>query len=112
MIEIHMDDGHSRRTNMRRRRQSIMVAVRELDRSSASLLRKAARLARSRGCDLQLVHVIALPYSPAIGRRAAVRQAAQEIVDQCAARLQRLAASRELRGIPTETFVTWDYPAS
>ena len=54
----------------KRQAGSIMVAVQALDRSSISLLRKAATLARSRKCGLNLVHVIALPYAPALSRRA------------------------------------------
>lgn len=90
----------------------IMVAVQALDRSSSSLLRKAATLARARKCGLNLVHVIALPYAPAVSRRAALRQAAQDIVEDCKKRLRKLAASAALRGVRTRTTVTWDYPAA
>lgn len=93
-------------------RGSIMVAVQALDRSSRALLRKAAVLARARGCDLELIHVIALPYAPAVSRRANLRQAAQEIVDDCKQKLLKLASSAELNGIPTDVTVTWDYPAA
>jgi universal stress protein E len=93
-------------------RGSIMVAVQALDRSSGALLRKAAMLARARGCDLELIHVIALPYAPAVSRRANLRQAAQEIVEDCKQKLLKLASSSELNGIPTEATVTWDYPAA
>lgn len=89
-----------------------MVAVQALDRSSGPLLRKAGMLARARDCDLQLVHVIALPYAPAMSRRANLRQAAQEIVDDCKQRLLKLASSPQLHGIPTDALVTWDYPAA
>lgn len=88
-----------------------MVAVQALDRTSSALLRKAAKLARTRKCDLNLVHVIALPYAPAVSRRAGLRQAAQEIVADCKKRLLKLAASPQLRGIQTHATVTWDYPA-
>jgi universal stress protein E len=91
---------------------SVMVAVQALDRSSNALLRKASKLARARKCNLDLVHVIALPYAPAVSRRAALRQAAQEIVDDCRKRLLKLAASPLLRGIRTRATVTWDYPAA
>lgn len=90
----------------------IMVAVQALDRSSGPLLRKAATLARARKCGLDLVHVIALPYAPAVSRRAALRQAAQDIVEDGKKRLGKLAASAALRGIRTSATVTWDYPAA
>ena len=93
-------------------RGSIVVAVQALDRSSRALLRKAAMLARARGCDLELFHVIALPYAPAVSRRANLRQAAQEIVEDCKRKLLKLASSPELNGIPTDVTVTWDYPAA
>jgi universal stress protein E len=96
----------------RRQGDWIMVAVQALDRSSGSLLRKAAALARARRCGLQLVHVIALPYSPAVSRRGPLLQAAREIVDDCKKRLLKLAASPTLRGIRTRATVTWDYPAA
>jgi universal stress protein E len=91
---------------------SIMVAVQALDRSSNALLRKAAQLARARKCGLDLVHVIALPYAPAVSRRAGLRQAAQEIVADCRKRLLKLATSPQLRGIRARATVTWDYPAA
>jgi hypothetical protein len=62
----------------KRRRGVIMVAVQALDRSSRPLLRKAHQLAKARGCDVELVHVIALPYAPAVSGRANSRQAAQD----------------------------------
>lgn len=89
-----------------------MVAVQALDRTSTALLGKAAQLARARNCSLELVHVIALPYAPAVSRRASLRQAAQDIVEDCKKRLTRLARSLPLRGIPTRATVTWDYPAA
>jgi universal stress protein E len=97
---------------MKKQRGSIMVAVQALDRSSRGLLRKAAVLARTRGCDLELVHVIALPYAPAVSRRPNLRQAAQEIVEDSKQKLLELASSSELKGIPTDATVTWDYPAA
>jgi universal stress protein E len=96
----------------KRRHGSIMVAVQALDRSSGALLRKAAMLAKARGCDLELVHVIALPYAPAVSRRANLRQAAQEIVEDCNQKLLKLASRSELDGVPTDVTVTWDYPAA
>ena len=94
------------------KRDSIMVAVRDLGDSSRRLLRKAAGLARSRGCDVELVHIVALPFAPSVNLRAPVRQAAKEIVDDCMRRLARLAKSPELRGITARTIVAWDYPAA
>lgn len=89
-----------------------MVAVQALDRTSNALLRKAATLAKARKCGLDLVHVIALPYAPAVSRRAALNQAAHDIVADCKRRLTKLAASPALRGIRTRATVTWDYPAA
>jgi universal stress protein E len=94
------------------RRGSIMVAVPAVDRSCGALLRKAATLAKARGCGLELIHVIALPYAPAVSRRASLRQAAQEIVEDCKQKLNKLASSSELNGIPADATVTWDYPAA
>lgn len=93
-------------------RGSIMVAVQALDRSSRALLRKAAMLARARGCDLELIHVIALPFAPGVSRRANLRLAVQEIIDDCKHKLLKLASSAELNGIPTDVTVAWDYPAA
>jgi universal stress protein E len=89
-----------------------MVAVQALDRSSNALLGKAAKLARARNCNLELVHVISLPYAPAVSRRASLYQAARDIVADCRKRLTKLAASPQLRGISTRATVTWDYPAA
>lgn len=94
------------------RRGVIMVAVQALDRSSRPLLRKARLLAKARNCDIKLVHVIALPFAPAVSLRAHLYQAAQDIVDDCRRRLLRLAAGAELRGTQVSSAVTWDYPAA
>lgn len=94
------------------RRGVIMVAVQALDRTSRPLLRKARMLAKARDCDLRLVHVIALPFAPAVSRRASLNQAARDIIDDCKRRLQRLAASAELRGLQVGASITWDYPAA
>jgi universal stress protein E len=96
----------------RRQAGSIMVALQALDRRSNALLQKARKLARTRRCSLHLVHVIALPYAPAVSRRANLRQAAQDIVADCRKRLLKLASSPKLRGIRTSSTVTWDYPAA
>lgn len=100
------------RSMNKQRRGVIMVAVQTLDRSSRPLLRKARLLAKARDCDIELVHVITLPFAPAVSRRASLRQAAQDIVDDCRRRLRRLAASAELRGTQASASVTWDYPAA
>lgn len=97
---------------LRTQSDSIMVAIAALDRTSGPLLRKAAALARARKCGLDLVHVIALPYAPAISRRVGLRQAARDIVADCKRRLLKLAAGAALRGIRTRATVTWDYPAA
>lgn len=98
---------------MKRRQQgAIMVAVQAVDGSSRKLLRKAAALAKARRCRIDLIHVIALPFAPAISRRANVHQAAQDIVVDCKHRLTKLMARPELRGIRATAAVTWDYPAA
>jgi universal stress protein E len=89
-----------------------MVAVQALDSSSNALLQKAAKLARTRKCTLHLVHVIALPYAPAVSRRATLQHAAQDIIADCKKRLLKVAASPRLRGIRTSETVIWDYPAA
>lgn len=89
-----------------------MVAVEAPDRASNALLSKAAQLARARGCSLDLVHIVALPYAPSVSRLTSLRQAAQAIVEDCKKELAKLAASPQLRGISTRTTVTWDYPAA
>jgi universal stress protein E len=96
----------------KRQRASIMVAVRFLDGSSSPLLRKAAMLAKSRGCSLDLVHVISLPYAPAVKFRTNLKQATEELLADCKRRLLELAEGRELRGIRTTVTVTWDYPTA
>ncbi|HEX4974161.1 MAG TPA: universal stress protein [Steroidobacteraceae bacterium] len=94
------------------RRGVIMVAVQALDRSARPLLRKTRLLAKARDCDVKLVHVIALPFTPAVSRRAQLQQAARDIISDRRGRLQRLAASAELRGVQVSASVTWDYPAA
>ncbi len=91
--------------------RAIMVAVRELDDSSR-LLRKAAAVAKSRRCELRLVHVIAMPYAPSVDLRPALRQAARQIMDESERRLARLAKRPELRGVAVKTTVAWDHPAA
>lgn len=93
-----------------RRRDLIMVAVQALDSSSSRLLQRAAALAKTRKCDLELVHVIALPRPAGFSMRASVRQAADAILADSHARLQQLTTRRELRGVRTEAAVVWDYP--
>jgi hypothetical protein len=93
-----------------RRRDRIMVAVQALDSSSSRLLQRAALLAKTRKCDLELVHVIALPRPAGMIMRASVRQAADAIVADSRSRLQELTTRRELRGVRTEAAVVWDYP--
>lgn len=90
----------------------IMVAVQALDGSAGSLLRKAATLARARKCGLDLVHIIAVPYAPAVSRRAPLLHAAQDMVEDCKKRLRKLASSPVLSGIRIRATVTWDYPAA
>jgi hypothetical protein len=99
---------------MKKKRQqgSIMVAVQALGSSSRPLLRKAGALARARRCRIDLVHVIALPYAPAVSKRASLRGAAQDIVADCKRRLTKLTARPELRGTRATATVTWDYPAA
>lgn len=90
----------------------IMVAVREPDSSARALLRKAARLAKSQGCRLILVHAIALPYPASTRLRKAVLQAARETLESRERALAKIARDLESRGIPSEPIVVWDYPAA
>jgi universal stress protein E len=101
-----------RRMKKKRQQGSIMVAVRALDASSRGLLRKAGALARARRFRIDLVHVIALPYAPAVSKRASLRRAAQDIVADCKRRLTKLMERPELRGTRPTATVTWDYPAA
>jgi universal stress protein E len=89
-----------------------MVAVDSPDRPSKSLLRKAAVLARARGLGIELVHVISLPYVPAVKMRATLRQAARAIMEDRRDRMLKLAGSRYFRGLQTRASVCWDYPAA
>ena len=91
---------------------TIMVALASLDRSVVSLLRKAASLARQRGADVELLHVIALPYGPLLGAGTSVRQAVRASVKDSEAQLRKLAAIPQLRRVNVRASVVWDYPAS
>lgn len=68
--KAELDGRSASGSTMTRRGSTIVVAFRDLDRS-ATLLRKAAALAKARERGLELVHVIAMPYSRAVDRRVA-----------------------------------------
>ena len=91
---------------------SIMVAVENVDRSAAPLIKKAAALARRRGAGLQLLHVIAIPYVATPRAGISPRAALREAIRERAARLEKLARISQLRGLEVKTTVVWDYPAS
>ncbi len=92
--------------------RSVMVAVRNLDASSHTLLRKAAVLAKQRSASLHLVHAIALPRSPLSDPMASVRDAAQAEMKDRRRQLTRLARSSGLKGIRIVASAIWDYPAA
>jgi len=88
----------------------ILVAVRSVDRSARSILRKAASLAKMYDAPLRLVHVLAIPQGSLTRAGATIRQAAQADLDERAAQLEKLAGLPELRGVQTSTTIRCDYP--
>jgi Universal stress protein UspA and related nucleotide-binding proteins len=88
----------------------ILVAVRTLQRSARSLLRKAASLAKLSGAPLRLVHVLAIPQGSLARAGATIRQAARADLEQRTERLEKLAGRLELRGLNVSTTVRCDYP--
>ncbi|HEY0682220.1 MAG TPA: universal stress protein [Steroidobacter sp.] len=93
-----------------RNARPILVAVRTLDRSARSVLRKAASLAKLYDAPLRLVHVLAIPQGALARAGATVRQAAQADLDNRTERLQTLASRTELRGLDVSIAVRCDYP--
>jgi universal stress protein E len=93
-------------------RQSVMVALGDLSSSHTALLRKAARIAKSRRAELRLVHVIPLPYGPVMAAAADIKRAARAQIDDCTQRLRKLSDIAELRGLRRQITVTWDYPVA
>lgn len=93
-------------------RQSILVAIAGIDRTALPLLKKAATLARQLDADLELLHVVALPYGPVGRAPGSVRAAFNRSGDEKQRDLQALGRSPVLRGIDVSTTVEWDYPAS
>jgi universal stress protein E len=91
-------------------RRPILVALRDLDRSARSTLRKAASLAKQRGVPVRIVHVLAIPHSAMTIAAASVRQAAAGELKDRQKDLMKLAAGPELRGIKTSVSVRRDYP--
>lgn len=88
----------------------ILVAVRTPSRSSRSLIRKAAHLAKQSGAPLRIVHVLAIPQGALARARATIREAAQADLDNRSVQLEQLARLPELRGLEVSTTVRCDYP--
>ncbi|WP_198683502.1 universal stress protein [Peristeroidobacter agariperforans] len=88
----------------------ILVAVRTLDRSAHSILRKAASLATLYDAPVRIVHVLAIPQGALARAGATVRQAAQADLDQRTVRLEKLAQRAELRQLRVTSTVRCDYP--
>jgi universal stress protein E len=94
-----------------RRFKSFLVAVRDVDRPPRALLTKSARLALRYGAQLELLHVIALPYvvpsneSDAESTRDAEIQRQHNKLERAAGRLRKL-------GVRVTCSVVWDYPAA
>lgn len=88
----------------------IVVALRTPSRSSRSLLRKAALLAKLSDAPLRIVHVLAIPQGALVRAGAQIKHAAQAHFDDRAAQLEKLVRLPELRGLEVSTAVRCDYP--
>ena len=98
---------------MNKRWKSVMVAVRDLDRSAQGLLSKAAQLAKRFDAELEVVHVFAHPYMTG-GRL--FERLKQDTTDEVLAPL-REQLDRRVRpivqpGLRVYPSMIWDYPAS
>lgn len=101
---------------MKQRIQRILVAVRDIDRVSQPLLRKAARLARGSRASIELFHAVTdttifagpLAWDAAGTSAAAI---SRSIVGGALQRLMQTAASDALAGLDVSCQAVWDTPA-
>jgi universal stress protein E len=93
----------------------IIVAIRDERHTPKGALRKAAAIARANGASIELFHAInepealdALRHGYIAGRQ--TEQITGAIQKRSAARLAKLAAHSELKGLKVTCAATWDFP--
>ncbi|HEU4602394.1 MAG TPA: universal stress protein [Steroidobacteraceae bacterium] len=91
------------------RSQSIMVAIRSIDRTSIPLIRKAAELAKRFNASLRFVHVIPLAIGSGL-RPAVVSQALAHEIDSSASSLGALCRKHVSASITCTVDVVCGYP--
>jgi universal stress protein E len=91
--------------------KTVLVAIRDIEKPSRSLLAKAARIADRFGAKLELLHVIATPYVVPGDSSTGATIKESEVRHQLM-KLQRIANRLAKAGIKVASTVTWDYPAS
>lgn len=97
---------------MNKRRTSLMVAVRDLDRTAHGLLSKAAQLAKRLDAELDVLHVYAQPYAPDGALFAELKpDAVDAFTEPVSARLNKLVRRIRQSGTEVRSAVIWDYPA-
>jgi hypothetical protein len=85
-----------------RRSAAIMVAIRDLDSSSAPLVSKGAQLAKALKTSVRLLNVIPIPYVPVTSGAAMARQLVREQVTDSEEKLKKLARAPSLRGLQVD----------
>jgi universal stress protein E len=92
--------------------RKILLAVKDVRASNASMLRKTARLARALGAELELFHAITEPVAVDALLLANLDlkkfEAAARL--RCLKRLESLAAPLRRNGLEVRTAAEWDYP--
>lgn len=98
---------------MNKRRTSVMVAVRDLDRRADGLLLKAAQLAKRFDAELDVLHVYAQPYAPDGALFEELKpEGVNAFIEPLRARLDKRVGRIQQSGVPVRSSVIWDYPAS
>lgn len=92
-------------------RPSLMVALRDLDRSSRGFLFKAGQIARHMDAKLNVVHVISMPYAQTTLDIWAVTQATLDSITASRKKqLEKLVEPIRQAGIDITYKVVWGYP--
>jgi len=89
----------------------ILVAVKDPQAKSLPAVTKAAQLAKALGASLELFHGISSPLVlDAYALSGAFPEVERETRQECAAKLERIAAGLRTGGIEVAVSARWDYP--
>lgn len=97
---------------MQRPIRRILVAVKDVHGKSSHTLKKAARLARALGAQLEIFHAMADPVAIDLLRaNGGLEKFETDQRQRCLRRLESLAVPLRRTGLKVSTAAVWDYPA-